>query len=205
MNATGHIMKAPSTGRVIGVAAGVCVSLWALFWLLSVPAGTFDVGDRLGFMCAVACADAALGFLWALGFAYIVRTQNWSYRACRLAGICLLVPGSLLFLNHGRALLIANFLLLQISVTSYLCRRIAFPEMSDEEAAAPEPPPTMFPKEALPRFVRPASLGHFWSGKTKAKKFRGFRSGFFLVTISLRGDQERRNMRQKVSQAGRPN
>jgi hypothetical protein len=139
-------MQRPSTGRVIGVAAGVCVSFGALFWLLSVHAGTLEAGDSLGLICAIFCADAALSFCWALGFAYIVRKQNWSYRACRYAGVCLLVPGSLLFLKHGRAISTANFLLLQIALTSYICRRIAFPEISDEEAAALEPPPTMFPK-----------------------------------------------------------
>jgi hypothetical protein len=139
-------MQRPSIGRVIGVVAGICVSFGALFWLLSIHPRTLDVGDRLGFMCAIVCADAALSFFWALGFAYIIREQHWSYRACRYAGVWLLLPGSLLFLNHGRAMSTANFLVLQMATTSYICRRIAFPEISDEEAAALEPPPTMFPK-----------------------------------------------------------
>lgn len=139
-------MKKPSTWRVVGVAAGVFVAFGALFWLLSIRSGPLDLIDRAGLICATLSAAATLDFFWAVGFAFIAHKQKWSYRACRFAGICLLMPGSLLFLNHARPLPMFNFLVLQSLPTSYICRKLAFPEISDEDAAAPDPLPTMFPK-----------------------------------------------------------
>jgi hypothetical protein len=139
-------MKAPSTGRVIGIAAGVCVSFAATFWLLSIISETSGIMNRVGLLCAFVCTFGLLLFLWAAGSAYVIRMRGWSYRACRYVGFAFLLPGSALFFTHGRALSIANFLTVQIMLSSYICRRIAFPEISDEEAAAPDPLPTMFPK-----------------------------------------------------------
>ena len=139
-------MKAPSTRRVIGVAAGLCVSFCATFSLLSFISYTSGVMNRLGLLCAFVCAFGLLLYFWAAGSAYVIYKLGWSDRACRYVGWAFLVPGSVLFLSHGRAISITNFLTVQIVLSSLICRRIAFPELSDEQALAPEPLPTMFPK-----------------------------------------------------------
>jgi hypothetical protein len=102
--------------------------------------------NRVGLLCAFLCSFGLVMFFWAAGSAYVIHNLGWSYRACRYVGFAFLVPGSVLFLSQGRALSVANVLTFQIVLSSDICRRIAFPEMSDEEATAPEPLPTMFPK-----------------------------------------------------------
>ena len=142
----GHIMKAPSTRRVIGVSVGFCISFWATFSLLSFIAQTHGVMNRIGLLCAFLCTFGLLLSFWAAGSAYVIHRMRWTYRACRYVGFAFLLPGSALFLSHGRAMSITNFLTIQIIFSGYICRRIAFPEISDAQAAAPEPLPTMFPK-----------------------------------------------------------
>ena len=139
-------MNRPSIGRRTGVAAGFCVSLGAAFWLLSISSGIVGITNRIGFMSAVVCTFGALLFFWALGFACVVHAFNWSHRACRLAGVAFMVPGSLLYLSHARPGSVMGLVVCQAALTSYLARRIAFPELSDDEAAAPDPLPSMFPK-----------------------------------------------------------
>jgi hypothetical protein len=139
-------MKAPSTGSAIGVTFGLCVSFAATFSLLSFVSHTSGVMNRVGLLCAFLCSFGLVMFFWAAGSAYVIHNLGWSYRACRYVGFAFLVPGSVLFLSQGRALSVANVLTFQIVLSSDICRRIAFPEMSDEEATAPEPLPTMFPK-----------------------------------------------------------
>jgi hypothetical protein len=139
------MMKEPTTGRVIGVAVGFCVSFGATFWLLSISSEIHGT-NRIGLLSAIVCTFGALLFSWAVGFAYVVHGLSGSYRAWRYAGLAFLVPGSLLFLSHARPMSIMELLLYQAAIASYIARKVGFPEMSDEEAAAREPLPTMFPK-----------------------------------------------------------
>jgi|HubBroStandDraft_6_1064221.scaffolds.fasta_scaffold982662_2 hypothetical protein len=140
------MVKGPSIGRVIGVVAGLCISFWASFSLLSILTHTSDVMNRSGLLCAFLCSFGLVVFFWAAGSAYVIHNLGWSYRACRYIGFAFLVPGSALFFSHAHALSVANFLTVQIVLSGYVCRKIAFPEISDEQAAALEPLPTMFPK-----------------------------------------------------------
>jgi hypothetical protein len=139
-------MKAPSMGRVIGVAVGFCISFFATFSLLSFIFQAYGAMNRVGLVCAFVCTFGLLVFFWAAGCAYVIHKMRWSYRALRYVGFAFLLPGSALFLSHGRAISIANFLTIQITLSSYICRWIAFPEISDELVFGPEPLPTMFPK-----------------------------------------------------------
>jgi hypothetical protein len=139
-------MKEPSITLRIGVAAGFCISFGATFWLLSFESDSSSMASRIGFASAFVCCFGTLIFSWASAYAYLVRKQNWSYRACRYAGLAFMAPASLLFLAHPRTSTITEFVILQAALTSYFCRRIAFPALSDEDAAALPPLPTMFPK-----------------------------------------------------------
>jgi hypothetical protein len=102
--------------------------------------------NRVGLLCVFVCTFGLLLYFWAAGSTYVIHKMGWSYRACRYVGWAFLLPGSALFLSHARAISIANFLTVQIVLSTFICRRIAFPEISDEQALAPEPLPTMFPK-----------------------------------------------------------
>jgi|SRR5579863_7014919 hypothetical protein len=139
-------MKKPSIWRVIGVVAGFCVSFGATFWTIAISPEIHGIGNRIGLTSAFASALGASLFFWAVGFAYIARELNWSHRACRYAGAAFLLPGSLIILTNSRPMTVASILVCQAAITSYIARKIGFPEMSDEEAAGPEPLPTMFPK-----------------------------------------------------------
>jgi hypothetical protein len=139
-------MNAPSTRRVIGVAVGLCISFLATFSLLPLITRTSGVMNRVGLLSALVCTFGLVLCFWAAGAAYVIHKMSWPYRACRHVGWAFLVPGSALFLSHGRAISIANFLTVQIVLSGFICRRIAFPEISDEQAMAPAPLPTMFPK-----------------------------------------------------------
>lgn len=139
-------MKAPSTRKAIGVAVGLCISFWASFSLLSVLTHTSGVLNRSGLLCAFLCSFGLLVFFWTAGSAYVIRKAGWTYRACRYVGFAFLLPGSALFWSHAHPLSVANFLTVQVVLSGYVCRKIAFPEISDDEAVALELPPTMFPK-----------------------------------------------------------
>jgi hypothetical protein len=76
-------MKAPSMGRVIGVVAGLCISFWATFSLLSFVPHIVGVMNRIGIVCAYLCSFSLLVFFWAAGSAYVIHKVGWSCRACR--------------------------------------------------------------------------------------------------------------------------
>jgi hypothetical protein len=83
---------------------------------------------------------------WAARSADVIRKLGWSHRACRYTGLAFLLPGSALFSSRARAISVAKFLAMQIIFSAYISRRIALPEISDEQALAPEPLAKMFAK-----------------------------------------------------------
>ena len=142
-------MTEPSMQRKIAVVGGIFVSFSALLWLVSLPEKPPEILARLGFISAVVCASALLAFSWAALLAYVARRRHWSPRACYLAGLSivtvLVVPS---YFADGRGRTASIFLLIGTlpTITGYLCRKLAHPELSDEEASAPEPPLSLFPK-----------------------------------------------------------
>lgn len=134
--------------RKIAVVAGIVVSFSALLWLVSFSGKPPEILAQIGFVCAVMCASASLVFSWAALLAYVARRRHWSPRACYLAGLSivalLLVPS---YFAGGRVQRVDIFLIgLLPTLTGYLCRKLAYPELSDEEASAPEPPLSLFHK-----------------------------------------------------------
>lgn len=132
--------------RKIAVVGGIFVSFSALLWLVSLPEKPPEILPRVGFVSAAVCASASLVFSWAALIAYVARRRNWSPRACYLAGGLSIV--AVLFVlayfadgHGGRA---AGLLGGLSTLTAYLCRKLAYPELSDEEASAPEPPLSLF-------------------------------------------------------------
>jgi hypothetical protein len=136
-------MQEATLTRKVQVVASFLVSLAALCWLLSLPYRPHDVLPRLGFTCAVFCALGALIFSWAALFAYLIHSMKWSARACKGAGLIFLVPAIPFYIVGERW---APLLACSFTAASYICRRIGFPEVSDEEAFGPEPPLSLFSK-----------------------------------------------------------
>jgi len=142
-------MKEPSITRKIAVVGSIFISFLALLWLLSLSEKPPEIFARLGFVSAALCAFASLIFSWAALLAYVARRGHWSPRACYLAGISIVaVLLVIVYFDDAHAksagiAVIAPFLPL---VTGYLCRKLAYPELSDEDASAPEPPLSLFPK-----------------------------------------------------------
>jgi len=141
-------MTEPSIQRKIAVVGGIFISFSALLWLLSLSEKPPEIFPRLGFVSATLCASASLVFSWAALIAYVARRRHWSPRACYQAGLSIVAV--LLVLAYfadghvGRAgIALLSFL---STLTGYLCRKLAYPELSDEEASAPAPPLSLFPK-----------------------------------------------------------
>jgi hypothetical protein len=66
-----------------------------------------------------------------------------------LAGLPFVVAGLLLqfFANTERLQYFGTFMLAgNWLLVGYVCRRLAFPHLTDKQAAAPPPPLTLFPK-----------------------------------------------------------
>ena len=140
-------MKEPSVTRKIATIAGILVSFFACLWLLCLPAYSHEVLSRLGLLAALVGNLGILIYCWAWLLAYIGTKRKWSPRLCYTAGISFVIPSILLmfFANRPVGSLIGLFVT-SLSVAGYVCRKLAYPEMSDEEATAPEPPLSLFSK-----------------------------------------------------------
>lgn len=138
------------TGRLITsrilMAVGTCVSFAAAFWLLSFTARPVEILPRLGFASAVFCVFAVLVICWATLLSYVARARQWSRRVCYLAGISILAPVSVLFLFTAPRTRSGVFDLVALLpvITSFLCLRMTYPQLTFEEATAPEPPLSLF-------------------------------------------------------------
>ena len=139
-------MKEPSVTRKIVTIAGTLVSFFACLWLFSLPAPSHEILPRLGFLAAAVGNLGILIYCWSAMLAYIATRRKWSPRVCNMAGISYLLPAILLFCLATRAAYLPGLLVMPMTMAGYLCRRFAYPEMSEEEANAPEPPLTLFPK-----------------------------------------------------------
>jgi hypothetical protein len=139
-------MQEPPFSRKVQVVTGFFVSFAGLFWLLSLPYKPHEILPRLEFIAATICAAGSLIFFCAASFAYAIRKRKWSPRSCRWAGLLFAVPGAFLLFTSAQFFSAGGVLIGLASLTGYVCRRLAFPELTDEQAYAPEPPPSLFPK-----------------------------------------------------------
>jgi len=141
-------VKEPTSSQKVGVVASLLVGGSALVWILSLHARPADVIARLGLMCAVLCASAVFVISWAIIVAYVTHMRDWSPRNCYLAGaVSLVVVGSsYFFLGNPPFRMAGPFLISLGSFAGYITRRLAYPELTDEDATAPPPPLSLFPK-----------------------------------------------------------
>ncbi len=140
-------MREPSLSLKLTAVAGLLVGGSGALWL-ALSGGAGGLIPRVGFVCAGLCATACSIVSWAAIFAYVIRKMNWPPKSCVFAGLCLAVPGWLVLIlsNSPHALSLGSLLLTAATFAIYICRKLAFPEMTDEQAAAPPPPISLFGK-----------------------------------------------------------
>jgi hypothetical protein len=132
--------------RAILVASGLLVSFSASAWLLSPPTRPPGILPRLGFVSALFCALAALVFCWAVALSSVARRRNWSREMCYISGalsVAVVLLGLAPFAGPGAQF--GGLIACLPFFTGYLCRKLTYPELTEEEATAPEPPLSLFP------------------------------------------------------------
>ena len=139
-------MKEPSIGTKLVVASGFFMSAGALYWLVASPPRPHELLFRIGYVSAVFCVLAVLSFCWAAFVADLALQRGWSSRTCIKAGgpLCILVI--VWGFVDSRFWLVAPLVGLINLLAGFFARRIAYPDLTAEEAAAPEPPLSLFQK-----------------------------------------------------------
>jgi hypothetical protein len=134
------------TSRIGLALVGIAVSFFGLRWLLSVRSHSYDVLSRSGMAAAILCCLSVLVVAWAVPCASLARRRKWSPRTSYTFGaLSFLIPATLLMYVAGPDRF-AVIMLVPMSVCGIVCRKLAFPGLSDEELAAPEPPLSLLSK-----------------------------------------------------------
>jgi hypothetical protein len=146
-------MEEPPFGLKVMAVAGFVVSLAGFLGLFTMPYRPPETLSRLGLWAAGLCSVGSLMISWAAVFAYVVRKRKWSPQSCMAAGLLFGIPGVYLSIAGGffdatspQLWTVGNILFCMLLPEGYICRWLAFPGMTDEEAAATLPPPSLFPK-----------------------------------------------------------
>ena len=141
-------MMESARSRKIGVVAALVVSWMAVYWASSLLPLKGDVLFKIGFVSALLCALGGLTFFWGVLLSYVARWRKWSPRTCHIAGGWILAPLTLLYalIPQGHFLVVFNWSAVLWVPAGYICGKLAHPELTDDEAYAPEPPLTLFPK-----------------------------------------------------------
>ena len=108
----------------------------------------FSLVDRTGYVCGVFCALGTIGLGWAAVVAYIGRKKDWSPRKCTLAGsLSFMALGTILLLTIPRVSSGACTLVIcSANTIGFACGKLAYPELTQEQLYALDPPLTLFPK-----------------------------------------------------------
>ncbi|MFY9730931.1 MAG: hypothetical protein WB723_03825 [Candidatus Acidiferrales bacterium] len=138
-------MKKLSIGMKFAVALGFFMSGAALYWLVTPPPKPRELLFRIGYVSTVFCVLAVLSFCWAAFVADLALKRDWSPRTCLRAGIPLGIAMLVWGAVDSRFWLLAPLAGLT-NLAGFFARRIAYPDLTDEEAAAPEPPLSLFQK-----------------------------------------------------------
>jgi hypothetical protein len=139
-------MKEPSIGTKLVVAAGFFTSGGALYWLVASPPSPRELLFRIGYVSAVFCAIAVLGFCWAAFVAHLALKRGWSPRTCIKAGWPFIPLALIAYVSGSQFWRVAGLLAASASFIGFLCLRLVYPHVTAEEAAGPEPPLSLFQK-----------------------------------------------------------
>ena len=131
---------------VTGWIGGLVVSYVACFGILALPLYTFSLPSRLGLVCALVCSVGANVFYCARILSSIAKQRGWTAQNCRMAGLLVIIPGTLLFLAGGRFASTCNVLLQEALWTGFLCAKFVYPNFATFGPYELNPPLTIFPK-----------------------------------------------------------
>ena len=132
--------------RLAGWIGGLLVSYVACFGILALHLPIFPLTSRLGLVCALVCSVGANIYFWARILAPVAKKRGWSLRDCQLAGLLVIVPGTILFLARGLDLGTINVLIQEALWTGMLCARFVYPNFLSLGPYERDTPITMFPK-----------------------------------------------------------
>jgi hypothetical protein len=131
--------------RLAGWIGGLLVSYGASFGILALRLPSFPIPSRLGLLCALICSVGANVFFWARILALVAKKRNWCPRNCQLAGLLVIIPGTILFLA-GDVTGAMNVMLQEVLWTGMLCTRFVYPNSASSGPFERDTPITLFPK-----------------------------------------------------------
>jgi len=132
--------------RQAGWIGGLLVSYGACLGILAMGFPTFPIPSRLGLVCALVCSVGANIYFWARILAPVAKKRGWSPRNCQLAGLLVIIPGTILFLARGLDIGIINVLTQEAFWTGFLCARFVYPNFLSLGPYERDTPITIFPK-----------------------------------------------------------
>jgi hypothetical protein len=139
-------MREPSFGEKILVLLGIGISAAGFVWLVTItkPPEAFL---RLGLLSAIISCSGLLVICWGACWAYMARKRNWSWRACGWAAVPFWAAAVLvLFLTQRDPFFVVTPLAGLGALAGFVARKLAFPQLTDEQVAASPAPPSLFPK-----------------------------------------------------------
>lgn len=137
-------MNKSSIARQIGDAFFLLLACSGIVWIASQNVKYFDVPSRVGFVSAAFCITGALAFCWARIGAYFIRKWDLPPRVSFRVGSVLTISGALFWFKGDRFGFLGQMLIFAGLSAGFICRRLAFPDLTDEQASAPEPPLSLF-------------------------------------------------------------
>jgi hypothetical protein len=140
----GKAMIKPSMFPKVFMVVRIFVSFFAFFWLASINIRSSGIVGRFGYIAAVMCALGSLAYSWAALAASLARERNWSPRTCTRAGLPFVILALIVWGANPDAWRAAWLLALTSTMVGFLCRRLAYPYITVEQATAPDPPPRLF-------------------------------------------------------------
>jgi hypothetical protein len=134
-----------SLGRWLELAVGLVVSVSALVWLMTLQAPREGI-SRIGFISALWCVGLAVAYCEAVILAFVMRNRRLPARYCTLAALRFAITGLAISWTFIRLLPDGMMLTTLGFIASNLTRRLAYPNLTEEQVFAPEPTPTLFPR-----------------------------------------------------------
>lgn len=139
-------MLQSARSRKIGAVVALVISWWAAYWLLSISHDFHPPSlSRFGLVAALFCALGGFTFFFAACLAFIGKKRKWSPWMCHMAGLLIVLPTLFFGFADTRSGVVTLVAMVPF-FSGHVCGKLVHPELTDEEAYAPEPPLTLFPK-----------------------------------------------------------
>jgi|SRR5579862_5634234 len=124
---------------------GIAASFAGLLWLLSAPYQT-ELLRRIGFASEVLSGLAVLVVCWAVPISIVARGLAWTPRTCYMVGALSFLFPALALAGFSSAPSSRVVLLFPLALSGFVRRKLANPHLSEDEATAAEPPPSIVPR-----------------------------------------------------------